>query len=302
MNAILSLARARRQRTGVAEGANSEARKAPRRQATALEQLRAERARTGALEDCQETHYGVVCRDPRTGEFVTGMRWAGARRARTGQVLCDADPEEFQKRCTIGLFPGEWNTWTLYRTLRDNPSKEELEQMTRNVLGWWFKSSASIPGVTMGHADNLEIRIGEANQTEGLDTFGARDRLVTRSKDCPAPLFLAPGDFIPIAVRFVYRGELRTMPWPARRVVWPGIATWCPLDADWILDAIWAPVPGEAVPAPKPGLPFLPDVPAPDIDMSGIGKRISEGVKAVATPLLAGIGAVLAIVLIRSTR
>jgi hypothetical protein len=46
--------------------------------------------------------------------------------------------------------------------------------------------------------------------------------------------------FYEISVRFVYRGTLGDIAWPARKVDY-GVGSNCPVNTDWLLDVIYAP-------------------------------------------------------------
>lgn len=231
-----------------------------------------------------------------------GRELGGRRRAvRTGAepMTCTiADIEAFLEACQIPLYPGKWNTWLLLRTLTDEPEIGQVEATARAVLRWWFKSSATWPGLTRGDVDNFELVVGEAQDpsttpTPPVSPWGDRSRSAHR-QDCDQFMTLKPGAYIPIWVRFVYRGQAQRMGWPVRRVFFPGIAISCPIEADWLLDSVYEPIADEEIPEPTPGLPGLPDVPAPDLKPIGeavakVGKTIGWILAALAAVFVYGV-------------
>lgn len=235
---------------------------------------------------------------------LVGLRGARRPRVAAGALLCDVEPDEFRATCRIPLFPEQWNTWLVVRTLAHpgelDLSRGELEDMTRAVLRRWFAESASVPTHTAGMIDNAKITVGApipaGAPVEVPEELRARERLASLA-DCPMPTRLRSGPYVPIVVQFVSRGVERDMPWPARRVVTGPLGigafgSWCPVDADWLLESVWGPIPGEDVPDPPKTLPGLPDVPVPDF--SGLADAAGGLARAVAW----GVGGVLAVALL----
>lgn len=205
---------------------------------------------------------------------------------RTGDLLCPGiDTDEFKKQCQAPIFPNRWNHWRLYRTTRDNPSDQDVIDTGLAFLMQITKAS------DMGVIRHEEIIVVPGN-SNASHSNPWQTPIVDNRMRCVQPIHLANSDFTPayrtVYARFVYRGSRQSIPWPVRKVNALGLASWCPQNADWILDTVFAPS-DVAVPSEKddPALPGaidqgLPSAPKLDLGtkflLSGIGIVVVAGV------------------------
>lgn len=180
-------------------------------------------------------------------------------------ALCPGiDVDAFKASCQAPIFPNHWNHWRLYRTTRDNPSDEDVKQTALAFLMHVFK--AFDMGVVR-HEDIVVVPLNDDKHSNPWNTSIVYNRAL-----CVQPINLGHSPFSPafrtVYARFVYRGSRQSIPWPARRVV-AGVASWCPQNADWILDSVFAPsaenVPPEGKDPKLPGaigqsLPTVPEM------------------------------------------
>lgn len=165
------------------------------------------------------------------------------------------DIDTFEQNCRADIFPDMWNHWRLLKSTSDGvtASSPEYEQDAANQARALL---TKIQGE--GAIRHVDVRIGgEANP---WDTPVIQDR----NSICAQPMFLEPSTYVPaylqIYVRFVYRGPALHIPWPARKVsnvgLGIGIGSNCPIGANWLLDAVFAPdqndVPDSETDSPLP--------------------------------------------------
>lgn len=171
----------------------------------------------------------------------------------TGDLGCgDVDIEAFKASCRAPLFPNRWNTWSLFRTTTDNPSRTELEEKSRAVLDLWFGGIFGRPFQDL--ATNVEL-VTFDDPGDGKEPFGRNVDPVARKEDCTQFMYLRPGPYVRVGVRFAYRGTATNMPWPVHRNQL--MNSWCPIDCDWMLDRVFPPE-DEVIPEPPSTFPNLP--------------------------------------------
>lgn len=221
-----------------------------------------------------------------------------------GQIFCPTDTDEFLARCQIPLFQNQWNRWLLWRTLDDDPERETLRIYGMNAMHFWFFGSAAIPGITSGNVRNLQILV----TPEELEVELRGQIATSRATQFGCTPQLKKGPFAPVVAKFIYTGSQLTMNWPVRKVSYipgPGllpipIITQCPVDADWILDTVYSPIPGELIPPVSTISDVLPDFDAESVlkEIEKSLNRQTEQAKTILTPLLIGVGAVAALIII----
>lgn len=221
-----------------------------------------------------------------------GLRLRGS--VSTGAILgCDTDEERWMQSCSIPLFPGKWNDWWLVRTLVDEPNQDQVIKGASNAMRFWFSKTAKVPGVTLGHADNLKVEI------VGPDAFQPTDvasipRITATIASCPEEWSIEP-PFIGVKVRFVYRGVRNSMPWPVARssIAFDTLTgQWCPLDATWLVTTALKPDPKETVPD-ESDEPDLGDL------LGDAGKKAGDALFDATWPILLGLGLVTAVVVLK---
>jgi len=202
-------------------------------------------------------------------------------RAYVGDLMCDADVDKFKKECKIPLFPNQWNTWIINRTLADNPSGEDRKQLTKNVFYHWFKA------VDAGEADEVTVTDLTDDSKPSNDPFGQQDdakrnelvknlkKRAKRGECAPVPTVKGP-ETTQLAVQFVYRGSKKEMPWPVHKA--QIFNPWCPVNADYAVEEVFTGVDKDfkGKPPPKekppwwrdPKIPSLP--PGPQFKIAGV--------------------------------
>jgi len=161
-----------------------------------------------------------------------------------GDLGCSGiDVDEWQKQNRAPLFPNKVNRWILVRTLRDNPTPDDLKDTLAATFSKWFKGTPVDPvftskGTTRSAAADL-IKLERVSRERLSFPLTAR-----RREELPGLLpTVRPGDIVWLEVSFAYRGQVADMPWPVRT----GAAfqlqssASCPVDADWVLDAAAVP-------------------------------------------------------------
>lgn len=173
----------------------------------------------------------------------------------TGALFCgDLDLEEWRAKNRAPIYPEQWNVWLLNRTLRDNPSANELDVVTKNVMAKIFAQSV---GVDHGQIDHLEIRslyapqanawgqyLDEAKKAAALSSL---QLVKNRSSLDPIP-FLVAGPSTQLVVSFVLRGSSTSIPWPCWKA--QVLNPWCPIEADYTVESVYAPPPRPVPPEP----------------------------------------------------
>jgi hypothetical protein len=150
------------------------------------------------------------------------------------------DVDQWRAANRVPLFKDQVNWWVLARTLRDNPSDDDIRNTTQAVFLKWFGGWAS-EAIEAGQ----QTSAGPATQIQVRQI--SRDRLtlpvgiasVARFEKLAAgPLPSVEGTPAYVLVSFAWRSPVTDAPWPTYKS--PGVihlpgAEWCPTSADWIL-------------------------------------------------------------------
>ncbi len=161
-----------------------------------------------------------------------------------GDLGCQGvDVADWQKQNRVPLFPGKVNRWVLVRTLRDNPTPEDLKQTLAATFSKWFDGTPFDP--VLPSNDTTRSATADLIKLERV----SKERLsfpqsARRREQLPGQLpTLRPGDVVWLEVSFAYRGQLVDMPWPVRTgaAVQLDSSARCPIDADWMLDSAAVP-------------------------------------------------------------
>ncbi len=161
-----------------------------------------------------------------------------------GDLGCQGvDVAEWQKQNRAPLFPGKLNRWVLVRTLRDDPTPDDLKQTLAATFSKWFSGTPFDP--VLPSDDTTRSATADLIKLERV----SKERLsfpqsARRREQLPGQLpTLRPGDVVWIEVSFAYRGQLVDMPWPVRTgaAVQLDTSARCPIDADWMLDSAAVP-------------------------------------------------------------
>jgi hypothetical protein len=161
-----------------------------------------------------------------------------------GDLGCSGvDVEAWEKDNRAPLFPNKVNRWILVRTLRDNPTPDDLKMTLAATFSKWFAGTpfdAAFPSDGTTRSSNADLIRLERVSKERL-SFPNTAR---RREQLPGQLpMLKAGDVVWLEVSFAYRGQLVDMPWPVRTGAPLQLSTSarCPIDADWMLDSAAVP-------------------------------------------------------------
>ena len=161
-----------------------------------------------------------------------------------GDLGCpEVDVDEWQRQNRVPLFPGKVNRWILARTLRDNPTPDELKDTLAATFSKWFGGMPFDPvlsskGTTRSAtADLIKLERVSKERLSFPQTARRREELPGISPT------VRSGELVWLEVSFAYRGQLRDMPWPVRvgAAVQLQSSANCPIGADWILDSAAVP-------------------------------------------------------------
>jgi hypothetical protein len=161
-----------------------------------------------------------------------------------GDLGCaDVDVDNWQKQNRVPLFPNKVNRWVLVRTLRDDPTPDDLKNTLAATFSKWFAGmpfDAALPskGTTRSATADL-IKLERVSKERLSFPQSAR-----RREELPGILpTVRSGEVVWLEVSFAYRGQLVDMPWPVRTgaAVQLQSSANCPVDADWILDSAAVP-------------------------------------------------------------
>jgi hypothetical protein len=193
---------------------------------------------------------------------------------------------------------------------------DEMDRDARDVVKLWLPK---------GSADNIGANVGPAQEPgtapaipPGLENRPKASSRMTCVGESGEPSSMLPAQlrsaqFVPMVVRFVYRGTAASVAWPTWKLSGfvlnptliggpllpkaiapsglPEVGAPCPVDADWILDSAFEPIDGENVPPP----PVEPEpwdwssrlgIP----DLGQLAKGLGEGVEKAASKVALGIG------------
>jgi hypothetical protein len=161
-----------------------------------------------------------------------------------GDLGCTGiDVEQWLRENRVPLFPGKVNRWILVRTLRDNPTPDDLKTTLAATFVKWFDGTPFDPvlpsdGTTRSaNADLIKLERVSKERLSFPQTARRREQL-------PGVLpTVQPGQIVWLEVSFAYRGHLEDMPWPVRTgaAVQLKSSAQCPVGADWILDSAAVP-------------------------------------------------------------
>jgi hypothetical protein len=161
-----------------------------------------------------------------------------------GDLGCaGVDVDEWRKQNRVPLFPNKVNRWVLVRTLRDDPTPDDLKNTLAATFSKWFAGmpfDAALPskGTTRSATADL-IKLEHVSKERLSFPQNAR-----RREELPGILpRVRSGEVVWLEVSFAYRGQLVDMPWPVRAgaAVQLQSSANCPVDADWMLDAAAVP-------------------------------------------------------------
>ncbi|MFZ5892527.1 MAG: hypothetical protein ACOY0T_15815 [Myxococcota bacterium] len=161
-----------------------------------------------------------------------------------GDLGClGVDVDEWRRLNRVPLYPGKMNRWILARTLRDDPTPDDVKSTLAAVFMKWFEGTLLDPALT--YHDTTRSGTADLVKLERV----SRERLmfpntVRRREELPGVMpMLRAGPFVWLEVSFAYRGQQTDMPWPVRTgaMVQLESSAQCPLDADWILDSVATP-------------------------------------------------------------
>jgi hypothetical protein len=161
-----------------------------------------------------------------------------------GDLGCQGvDVDAWERENRAPLFPNKVNRWVLVRTLRDNPTPDDLKMTLAATFSKWFAGTpfdAVLPSEDTTRSANADlIRLERVSKERLSFPLAAR-----RREQLPGRLpMLRPGDVVWLEVSFAYRGQLVDMPWPVRTgaPVQLSASARCPVDADWMLDSAAVP-------------------------------------------------------------
>lgn len=214
-----------------------------------------------------------------------------------GDLGCsDVDVDAWEQENRAPLFPNKVNRWVLVRTLRDNPTPDDLKTTLAATFSKWFNGTpfdAALPSDNTTRSANADLIKLERVSKERL-SFPQSAR---RREQLPGILpTLKPGEIVWLEVSFAYRGQLVDMPWPVRTgaAVQLKSSARCPVEADWMLDS--AAVPTVDAPPEKSSTDKAGDA------LGGAAQKVGSGIlDAVWLPLaLVGAGLLIYFVGVRS--
>ncbi|MFZ5894749.1 MAG: hypothetical protein ACOY0T_27040 [Myxococcota bacterium] len=161
-----------------------------------------------------------------------------------GDLGCpNVDVDKWRLENRVPLFPGKVNRWVLVRTLRDNPTPDDLKSTLAATFMKWFEGTTLDPVLVYNDttrsatADRIKLERVSKERLSFADTARRREEL-------PGVVpTLRPGEYVWMEVSFAYRGEQKDMPWPVRTgaIVQLQSSAQCPVEADWILDSVASP-------------------------------------------------------------
>jgi len=157
-----------------------------------------------------------------------------------GDLGCtNVDVDKWRLENRVPLFRGKVNRWILVRTLRDNPSADDLKSTLAATFMKWFEGTTLDPALVFrgttrsATADLIKLERVSKERLSFPNT-------ASRREDLPGVVpTVRSGDYVWIEVSFAYRGQQNDMPWPVRTgaMVQLKSSAECPVDADWILDS-----------------------------------------------------------------
>jgi hypothetical protein len=161
-----------------------------------------------------------------------------------GDLGClNVDVDKWRLENRVPLFPGKVNRWILVRTLRDNPTPDDLKSTLAATFMKWFEGTTLDPALVFhdttrsATADLIKLVRVSKDRLAFPETARRREVL-------PGVVpTLRSGEYVWLEVSFAYRGEQKDMPWPVRTgaMVQLQSSAQCPVEADWILDATATP-------------------------------------------------------------
>lgn len=189
-------------------------------------------------------------------------------------LFCPTDKAEFEKRCRVPLNvppsgPG-WQVWRIFRSVGKNETDADLLRYLRAALSRWLGA---------GNVDHVEIstvqRLETGDEQLPPPTWPT-SAVLARKEQCAIEYAYLESDaeVVVIICRFVYRGQLRSIPWPTDSGFFH---TGCPADVVWLLDAAWKPADWAAkIPEPPADTP-LSEFLAPKLPSGGSVVKVALG-------------------------
>jgi hypothetical protein len=192
------------------------------------------------------------------------------------------DIEAFQSRCRVPLNPGVWNLWHISRTNLDAAGPKDIDTSygaddsalwgkyagVRYVLLWWFQQIAGGSYIWADNFDSVQVWVLPPGKMPPISDL----RVIASKYDVERTTCYTPGmsvelDTNPVYdvfIKFVYRGTLKSMPWPSYKAVFDPVTpgklpphssnhwqVWCPEKADYQLLAAYDYLPGKAPKVPE---------------------------------------------------
>lgn len=145
-------------------------------------------------------------------------------------LFCDVDVDAWGQKNRVRLAQDRIQDWWLARTLRDNPTREEIVASTIAFLDKVFRTGALDP--RSGVVDNVKV-------VEIAPEFALPHASWQRREHMNPIPTLRSGPSTFVRVQFSYRGSAPDMPW----AVWTSTTSpllsskLCPVNADWVLVA-----------------------------------------------------------------
>jgi len=186
---------------------------------------------------------------------------------------CEFDEERFVRETRIPLFRDQWNVWEVWLTDLYDETEEEIEERVRMLLAWWLwpwvetgprKSWPGAPGGHLTFRDAEQIGIEAKRVPPEIAPLAARaDRVTIPGATTPEGRITyrhkEGGGMFPVSIRFVYRGDTESIPWPVATgivPIWDEAGEvlldhmWCPVDTDAVVAKVFEP-PDWPVPEPN---------------------------------------------------
>lgn len=177
-------------------------------------------------------------------------------------LLCPGvDTQIFKASCRIPLYPNQWNYWQIWVNNEDSLSWEDMADLIHDALRVWFDYGPVAP------FNAIPIHDVRLNTEPYANQDGSPIQRAYRKEDCPLGTTVGGNAPIRVFMRFVYRGQLRDMAFPAFKGSIIAGYSWCPTASDVMVDRVFHPLTDE-VPDEKPwydpvvpGMPEWPELP-----------------------------------------
>lgn len=222
------------------------------------------------------------------------------------RAVCSVDIDAFRAKYRAPLFPGQWNVWTLVRSLEDDPSIEQLQEELTELFGCtvvarnlvrtdpWFYDRGRIQGLTWGFffpkpgQVNPPAIVDWGKLDKSLDAvaekFQGRKDYEVAASISDIPELKSPKTYTVVTVAFIYRGHENSMPWPVNRRIRSEMLATLPDWFKWGSGALLPFTEGMTtfdIYCPANARWLLSDVmaPAPGAGAPGAGERVGDACK-----------------------